>query len=276
MKNNSLVSVVVPCYNYSQFLGEALESVLRQTYANWECIIINDGSTDNTEFVAIKYCPKDSRFKYFYKDNGGHSSARNFGIRNSSGEYIMALDADDKISEQYLEKAVNEIENNDEIKIVSAQTQLFGDVEKIVKMEKYDFRQLLIINYLFATNLFRKKDYDNTNGYDETMLAFEDWNLWISLLKNGGKVLELPFVGYYYRQKKNSVFRQAVTDNKIVFRDLLKLYNNNIDTYEKYFDSPVILIQENEKMKRVIASYQKTKTYKIGKSINSIKNAFKS
>jgi glycosyltransferase involved in cell wall biosynthesis len=276
MKNNSLVSVVVPCYNYSQFLGEALESVLRQTYANWECIIINDGSTDNTEFVAIKYCTKDSRFKYFYKDNGGHSSARNFGIRNSSGEYIMALDADDKISEQYLEKAVNEIENNDEIKIVSAQTQLFGDVEKIVKMEKYDFRQLLIINYLFATNLFRKKDYDNTNGYDETMLAFEDWNLWISLLKNGGKVLELPFVGYYYRQKKNSVFRQAVTDNKIVFRDLLKLYNNNIDTYEKYFDSPVILIQENEKMKRVIASYQKTKTYKIGKSINSIKNAFKS
>ena len=66
-QNTELVSVIVPCYNYAQFLGEALDSVIAQTYANWECIIINDGSPDNTEEVALKYCEKDTRFKYFYK-----------------------------------------------------------------------------------------------------------------------------------------------------------------------------------------------------------------
>ena len=266
-----MVSVIVPCYNYAHFLGEALDSVLAQTYCDWECIIINDGSTDKTEEVALKYCEKDKRFKYFYKENGGHSSARNFGIKHSSGKYILPLDADDKISENLLVKSVEEIEKNHEIKIVTSYAQLFGDTEKVIKFEKYDFHSLLIMNYLFATNLFRRSDFNDTNGYDEKMLLFEDWNLWISLLKGGGEVVELPFVGYCYRQKNESIFRQGVKDNKRLFRDMLQLYNNNIEVYEKYFDSPIGLIQENEKMKRVINVYQQSKTYKLGLSIKKIK-----
>lgn len=275
LQNTSLVSIIIPCYNYAHFLGEALESVLAQTYPHWECIIINDGSPDNTEEVASKYCEKDHRFKYFCKENGGHSAARNFGIKQSSGKYILPLDSDDKISKNLLLKAVEEIEKNEEIKMVSSHAKLFGDIEKVIKFEKYDFRGLLIVNYLFATNLFRRSDFENTSGYDETMLVFEDWNLWISLLKNGGKVVELPFVGYYYRQKMDSIFREVVKDNKRLFRDLLKLYNNHIDVYEKYFDSPITLIQENEKMKRVIEGYKKSKTYKFGLKVNRLKSTFK-
>jgi hypothetical protein len=92
-------------------------------------------------------------------------------------------------------------------------------------------------------------------------------------LKKGGKVVELPFVGYYYRQKSNSIFREGVKDGKRIFEDLFKLYSNNIDIYEKYFENPISLIQENEKMKKVIANYQKTKTYKIGITINRVKKA---
>jgi glycosyltransferase involved in cell wall biosynthesis len=269
-----VVSIIVPCYNYAEYLPDALDSILAQTYPDWECIIINDGSLDNTEDVALNYCKGDNRFKYFYKENGGHSSARNFAIRHSSGKYILPLDADDKISSNFLKDAVETIEKDNEIIIVTTHTQLFGDVQKVIKMGSYDFKSLLIVNFLFASNLFRRTDFDNTKGYDETMLVFEDWNLWINLLKKGGKVVELPFVGYYYRQKSNSIFREGIKDNKRIFKDLLKLYNNNIDIYEKYFENPISLIQENEKMKRVIHNYQKTKTYRLGLAINKIKNIF--
>ncbi len=92
-----LISVIVPCYNQAQYLDECLQSVLDQTYQDWECIIVNDGSPDNTEEVAKKWLAKDSRFKYFYKENGGLSSARNAGIKDSIGQFIFFLDFDYKI-----------------------------------------------------------------------------------------------------------------------------------------------------------------------------------
>ncbi|MGN6605052.1 MAG: glycosyltransferase family 2 protein [Ginsengibacter sp.] len=274
LKEQSLVSVIIPCYNYAHFLPEALECVMAQTYADWECVIINDGSTDNTEEVALKYCEAESRFKYLYKENGGHSSARNLGIRHSKGVYILPLDSDDKISSYFLERAVKEIESDNEIKLVCAETQLFGATEKIVKLPKYDFRELLICNYLFATNLFRRKDFDMTYGYDEQMLLYEDWSLWINLLKNGGRVVEMPFVGYYYRQKTDSIFAKGQNDKKRMFQDLLRHYYRNIDIYEKYFENPVFLIQENEKMNRVIKAYQQSLTYRMSLRIHKIKEFF--
>ena len=93
------VSVIVPCYNQAQFLDEALMSVLNQSYANWECLIINDGSPDNTEDVALRWCNKDERFVYLKKENGGLCAARNMGIEKATGEFILPLDADDKIAE---------------------------------------------------------------------------------------------------------------------------------------------------------------------------------
>lgn len=269
-----MVSVIIPCYNYAHFLSDALDSIMAQSYNDWECIVINDGSPDNTEEVALKYCGIDTRFKYLYKENGGHSSARNYGIRRSRGTYILPLDADDKISPDFIERAVKVIETDDDIKLVCSQTQLFGEITKIVNIPEYDFRQLLICNYLFATNLFRRKDFDKTYGYDEEMLLFEDWSLWINLLKNGGKIVEMPFVGYYYRQKADSVFRVGQTDRKRTFKDLLRHYYKNIEVYGKYFENPIFLIQENEKMNRVIRAYQQSKTYRLGLKIHKVKALF--
>ena len=270
----ALVSVIVPCYNYAHFLGEALDSVLAQTYPHWECIIINDGSPDNTEEVALEYCKKDSRIKYFYKENGGHSSARNLGIKNSTGKYILPLDPDDKIADYFLEKAVKVLDSDSNVKIVCLETQLFGDSDQIIKMRPFDLRTLLIINYLVNTCLYKKSDFEKTNGYDTSMLGFEDWDLWISILKSGGNVIELPFIGYYYRKKEESIFNSFLKDKDRIFKDLLKLYTNHIDIYQKYFDSPIGLIQENEKMKRVIHNYQQSRTYRIGLYLNKLKTSF--
>ena len=86
-----LISIIVPCYNQAQYLDECLQSVLDQTYHNWECIIVNDGSPDNTEEFANKWTAKDSRFKYLLKTNGGLSSARNAGIETANGEWILSI-----------------------------------------------------------------------------------------------------------------------------------------------------------------------------------------
>ena len=102
MEELAKVSVIVPVYNQGEFLSEALESVLQQTYPNWECIIVNDGSTDNSGEVAKGYVNKDDRFKYLYQDNSGVAAARNNGIRHSDGFYILPLDSDNVLCPTYL------------------------------------------------------------------------------------------------------------------------------------------------------------------------------
>ena len=96
--NNFLVSIIVPCYNQAQYFTEALQSVLDQTYKNWECILVNDGSTDHTEEIALEWSKIDDRFVYIKKENGGLSSARNSGIEIAKGDYLQFLDADDVLN----------------------------------------------------------------------------------------------------------------------------------------------------------------------------------
>ena len=107
-----LISVIVPCYNQAQYLDECLQSVLDQTYTDWECIIVNDGSPDHTEEIAKKWVEKDTRFIYLSKENGGLSSARNAGIEIAKGEWILPLDADDKIGNLYLELGEKEFDKD--------------------------------------------------------------------------------------------------------------------------------------------------------------------
>lgn len=106
-----LVSIVIPIYNAEKYLNDTIQSVIAQTYTNWELILINDGSPDNSEDVVLKY--QDTRFKYYKQSNGGVSSARNLGIEKSSGTYIAFLDADDVWLEDNLQKKITLIEKCD-------------------------------------------------------------------------------------------------------------------------------------------------------------------
>lgn len=126
MNTNPLVSVIVPCYNQAQFLPETLESIMQQTYHNWECIIMNDGSQDNTDEIAKIWIEKDHRIQYLKKENTGVCDTRNKGIALAKGTYILPLDADDKIAPQYIEKAIGEFNKNDKLKLVYCNTILFG------------------------------------------------------------------------------------------------------------------------------------------------------
>ena len=103
---NELISIIVPIYNVENYLRQCLDSIMNQTYRNFECLLINDGSSDNSEDICREYVSKDSRFRYFEKENGGVSSARNLGIECSGGAYITFIDADDWVDSDYFRSSL--------------------------------------------------------------------------------------------------------------------------------------------------------------------------
>lgn len=162
---NPEVSIIVPCYNQAQYLDESLQSIFDQTYSHWECIIVNDGSPDNTAEVARKWIAKDSRFIYVYKENGGVSSARNLGIKNGKGEFILTLDADDRYEVTFLEKAISVLLKNRNVGIVSSWgTYFIGDKQfNVYKLTAKSVTDFLFHNAAIGTSLFRKTCWDQVD-----------------------------------------------------------------------------------------------------------------
>jgi glycosyltransferase involved in cell wall biosynthesis len=204
--NIPLVSIIVPCYNQAQYLDEALQSVLDQTYSNWECIIVNDGSPDNTAIIASVWTARDPRFKYICKENSGLSSARNAGIEVAKGEFILPLDADDRIGSNYLKLATQAFKHNADLRLVYCNAEKFDVVNEFWHLKPFSLLELAIENMIFCSAIFKKKDWQLFGGYDETLIyGLEDWEFWITLLKNGGEVEKLDKVCFYYRIKDNSM-----------------------------------------------------------------------
>ena len=230
---NRLISIIVPCYNQAHFLSESLQSVLNQTYTNWECVIVNDGSSDNTEEIALKWCEKDTRFRYVYKKNGGLSSARNFGIEIAIGVYILPLDADDKISFNYLEKCYSEIEKSDTIKVVYGIGYKFGAEKGKWNLTDYTFENLLKNNVVFCTALYRKTDWETIGGYDENMkYGYEDWEFWVNLLKSGGEVIQNKDCIFYYRIKKESMLTSLIENESKKYKMNQYIFEKHIECYK--------------------------------------------
>jgi len=239
---NNLVSLIVPCYNQSQFLPETLQCVLDQTYQNWECIVVNDGSPDNTEEVALSWVKRDSRFRYLLKQNGGVSEARNWGIKQSSGKYILPLDADDVIEKTYLEKSVQVLDQNETIGIVYCRAAYFGDKKGSWEIPEHSLKRSLFFNTIFCTALFRRSDFDKTEGYKTNMIhGYEDWDFWLYLIEQGVSVYKIPEKLFFYRIKANS------RNNSIDWEKLIELYNqiilNHYPLYKKHFRNPFIVIE---------------------------------
>ncbi|WNM20251.1 glycosyltransferase family 2 protein [Flavobacterium capsici] len=212
---NNKVSIVIPCYNQAEYLDECLQSVYNQTLLNWECIIVNDGSTDNTKDIANEWVKKDSRFHYFEKKNGGLSDARNSGISIATGEFILPLDADDTISNEYLELAVNEFQLDNTLKVVYCKANKFGSENCIWELPDFSLSNLSKNNMIFCSAMYKKSDWKLTGGYDVNMIyGWEDWEFWIALLKNGGNVKRLDHIGFNYRVKNISMVKELNSNQK--------------------------------------------------------------
>ncbi|MDD2493906.1 MAG: glycosyltransferase family A protein [Tissierellia bacterium] len=241
-----LISVIVPCYNQAHYLDDCLQSVLDQSYINWECIIVNDGSPDNTEEVALKWQSIDSRFVYSKKENGGLCSARNHGISKATGKYILPLDSDDKIEKDYISKGIEIIDNNANVGVVYCKARFFGAVNKDWVTPEFDKKHLLCENLIFCSGIYRKQDWETIKGYDENMsYGWEDWEFWINLLLNQNKeVIKLNYLGFYYRQKDISMVTSLNQSDSKQLEMYNYIYNKHKAFYDTYFGHPITTFGE--------------------------------
>jgi glycosyltransferase involved in cell wall biosynthesis len=263
------ISVIVPCYNQSHFLGEALQSVLEQSYANWECIIVNDGSPDDTEIIAKQWLEKDRRFNYLYKENGGLSSARNEGIKTSKGTFILPLDADDKIHSTYLEKIIKAFSENPELELVTSRIQFFGASDEELKLPNYLYKKMLVQNCFVCSSAFKKASWERIGGYDENMRSFEDWEFWIRILNEKSQVYKIPELMFIYRKHDNGSLSNSFKTNPHFYFSLYDyVYEKHKDIYKKYYPNPILVYNENLILK---AFNQKVKNNMLFKLYSKIK-----
>jgi glycosyltransferase involved in cell wall biosynthesis len=190
-----LVSIVITCFNYGRFLAEAIESALAQTYQPIEVVVVDDGSTDDSAAVAHRY-----PVTLVQQPNQGLSAASNAGIRGSRGEFVMRLDADDRLLPAYVEKTARLLIEQPDVHFVYTQVRYFGARSGTYPVEDFDPGSLTERNYVHASALMRRASFEAIGGYSRDMrgLRCEDWDLWLSFAERGwrGRLVHQQLLEY--------------------------------------------------------------------------------
>jgi len=210
-KNQPLVSVIMPVYNYGKMFQKSLESVFKSTYKNIELVIVNDGSTDDYVLNKLNTLKDHPNIKLINQNNSGPANARNTGIKNSTGDYILPLDSDDMISPDYIQTCVNIIKKDTDISPVYCDTNHAGEINGVEVRPEWSKERLLQGPFIVNCSMFSRKAYDSTNGYDETMNGWEDYDLWVQMMVNGyvGKRIPKPMFNYFHHEKDGTVSTKA-------------------------------------------------------------------
>lgn len=231
-----LVSIIIPAYNAAQFIGQTLESILADTYTSIEIIVVNDGSKDDTQKIVASYAAKDSRIIIINQNNGGVCRARNHGIEKSKGKYILPVDADDILLPGFITWAVQAMEANDQIKVAIPKAEFFGARSGPWKLKVFSQNLLARKNMIPATSLYRKNDWERCGGYYEELQAREDWEFWISILKDGGEVVTSPELGLKYRIHQSS---KRTADRKLKKQVINALNERHPEFFQRELGGPL-------------------------------------
>jgi glycosyltransferase involved in cell wall biosynthesis len=233
------VSIVVPCFNQQEFIAETLDSVLDQTYGEWECIVVDDGSTDGSAAVIEQYAKKDRRFQSLKKTNGGVAAARNFGFAHASGELFVPLDGDDKIHPDFLQRAVECFNAHPDTDLVHTGTQRIGESRKIWRLPEYSYEKLLWQNMIVNTTMYRREAFFGVGGYASEMVhGFEDWEFYVRLLHPKSRVRFVDAPLYLYRVKKSSRSTELVALGKVEESQRL-IFKRNRAKYDECMENPI-------------------------------------
>ena len=234
------ISIIVPCFNQGAYLNECVDSILKQTFTNWECIIVDDGSTDNSFQIANELSQVNQRIRVISQSNKGLCSARNVGIVSASSEFILPLDADDKISPNYLERCLYHFNNNPITKVVYGNANKFGSENVYWDLPKYSYKDLLFGNMIYCTAMFKKVDWENAGGYDLNMTyGYEDWEFWINILDDDSIVIKDDSICFFYRVKNNSMFANMTGVQISLMRQYV--YCKHSKKYASFFIDPLSL-----------------------------------
>lgn len=289
-----LISVIVPIYNVENYLEECLESLAKQTYPNLEIIMVNDGSTDNSETICKKYEHKLDNFYYFSKPNGGLSDARNYGLKKANGDYIGFVDSDDYVSPLFYQVLYEDLVNND-ADISTCNFEMTDYKEVVTKSKNLNnriklFSQEKAIKYLFSdTDMFRNFAWNKLYKVKCFMniefpvgKKMEDLGTTYKTFLNSSKISYNMSKLYFYRQRKGSILnnvtpsfcRDMLALECERFIDLKNVYpemSENDDYYLKVFLALFPFVKRNsvlwEKTKNAFyeISYKQTKIVILNK-----------
>jgi glycosyltransferase involved in cell wall biosynthesis len=269
MKDNILVSIIIPCYNQADYLEETLLSVQAQTYENWECIMVNDGSTDNTEEIAKVWELIDPRFKCITILNGGLSNARNIGLKYSKGEWIQFLDSDDKI---HPDKIALSLGNKAKFNLIITNFTMFNASEIIppfcaLHKQKFNLQSILFNwdkKYAIPVHCaLIKRDLIGNILFDTELLAKEDWLFWVELFHQSVQIKFINQALAYYRVHDKAMtknykfmFDNTAKINKKIFKKLNEkekfvFFSNITDEYYKLRNDYVELTSSDDIYKEV-------------------------
>lgn len=227
------VSVIIPCYNLGLFLDEAVESVLRQSFQDFEIVIVNDGSTDRGTNHMLRNYDRPST-KVLWTENQGLPSARNNGIAASQGDYICCLDADDKYHPDFLARTVEVLEKDHSGKIgfVTTWARVFGEENRVWMTTGYNPPRLALENVVHVASLFRRTCWAKVGGYAQNLRdGYEDWNFWLSVVASGYRWECVKEALFYYRKRKQSMVASSDLKRGPLFSTIIE---NNSAFYQQH------------------------------------------
>jgi len=237
-----LVSIITPVYNGADYIGQTIESVLAQDYPNFELVIIDDGSTDNTKEVILRY--NDERIRYLYQENKGVSSARNLAIKKAKGQYIMPLDSDDMMTPDSIASHLAEFEKHPEADLVYCDVLLIDNRSnpiRIMNKPEYQDRKHLIRDLFRAGHPvlpfrlgIRRSVFDKIGFYDEDLLIGEDYDMMRRFIKAGLKIHHLNEPLHLRRTHAESLSRNYSSHKTKCHFDVVRRFTNTF-TYEELF-----------------------------------------
>jgi glycosyltransferase involved in cell wall biosynthesis len=225
------ISVIVTCYNDGDFLKECIESLANSSFKGFEIIIVDDCSTDPDTISHLNVLEKSGIKVLKKKANTGVGDSRNMGIKASSTNYILTLDADDLIHPTYLEKAIQQLESG--FSVVYCNVQHFGIINSTRIAPEFSLPLLLTGNFIASCSAFTKEIWTKTGGFDVNMECYEDWEYWINVAVNGGTFYHLNEVLFLYRRK--SVSRNTKCENPAMRAQIVEYVSSkHHEIYGKY------------------------------------------
>ncbi|MCC4230164.1 glycosyltransferase family 2 protein [Zunongwangia profunda] len=276
MNYNPKLSIIIPCFNDLKFIENAVKYANIQTYDNKEIIVVDDGSNLETKKVLKNLETKIDNL--ITQKNSGAGAARNTGIKEANGDFILVWDADDYFEPEFAIKAIEIFKKNNGVKVVTCWARWFkeNNEHQIFKPSGGKLKDFLLHNAAIGTSMFKKKDWQIVGGYDEKMSGFEDWEFYIRLHENGGHTMVIPEVLFHYRKKKNSRNDYA---NSIKYQLLEYIYIKHQNSYCENFQTFVkFFLQQSAILENTIRKRENSLDFKIGrivlKPIRFIKKMF--
>lgn len=258
---NELISIIIPTFNRSHTLSETLESILRQTYQNWECIIVDDRSTDNTVEIIEKYLAKDARFRFYIRPANrlkGPNSCRNIGFEYCQGKWINWFDSDDIYLETALEEFTKELDEDLEV-VVAKLVKVDSITEEIVGYNRISSENLLekyftgFLSFYVCGPLWSKKFLDKQKElFDENIRYLDDWDFNLRMLYQKPKIKFIDKILFTYKIDLNSLSNQIYKLNTIEIK-------SEIDAREKQLN----LVRDNKLIDYSICLKFTRERYKI-------------